>query len=122
MRGEDQRDNEQRCRTGHESQSRRGEQSPAPPSVITMRLAGPHTRQKSGIALERALPLDQPSRYISRYRLHDVGNVVRLGQYVASHPAVVQETVNAFIAPHRDMRHRIDPQSRRLAAANAAIE
>ena len=41
---------------------------------------------------------------------------------MAAHTAVVQETIAPLVAPHGDMRHRIDPQPRRLITADAAIE
>ena len=75
-----------------------------------------------GIFVERALALDQASRDISRHRLHDVWNVVRLGEDMTAEAAVVKKAIATLVASHGDMGDRVDPQARRLAAADAAIE
>ncbi len=45
-----------------------------------------------------------------------------LREHMPADAAVVQEAVAALVAAHGDMRHRVDPQPRRLAATDAAIE
>jgi hypothetical protein len=35
---------------------------------------------------------------------------------------ILHEAIDALVAPHHDMGHYIDPQPRRLALADAAIE
>ncbi len=76
----------------------------------------------SGILVERALPLDDAARHVSGDRLHDVGNLVRLGEHVAADTGVVQKAVEALVAPHGDMGDGVDPQPRRFAAGDAAVE
>ena len=74
------------------------------------------------IFFKRALALDQAARNISRHRLHDVCNVVRFREHMPAEAAVVKKAIASLVASHRDMGDSVDPQSRRLAAADTAIE
>ena len=47
---------------------------------------------------------------------------MRLGEDAAADPGVVQEAVQALVAAHGDMGDGVDPQPRRVAAAQAAVE
>ena len=90
-----------------------------------MRAAGfgaGHARDEFRILVERALPFDQAARDIRGHRLDDVRNVVGLGEHAAADAGVVQEAIGPLVAPHGDMGDRVDPQPRRVAPADAAVE
>jgi len=71
---------------------------------------------------ERALALEQALRQIFGHRVNDLGDVDRFGEYLAAVARLLQEPVHAFVGAHAHMGDGIDPQPRRLAAADAAIE
>jgi hypothetical protein len=68
------------------------------------------------------LALDHAARDISGDGSDDGGHVVRLGNYNAAEAGVLHEAIDALVAPHHNMRHHVDPQPRRLALTDAAIE
>ena len=55
------------------------------------------------------LALDQPARDVFGNRLHDLGNLMRFSENPAPDARVVQKSVSALVAPHRDVRDGIDP-------------
>jgi hypothetical protein len=107
--------------------SKKTEHERAPPAAAPtpQRACGlgfPNTGDEFGIFVERPLALDQAARHVAGDRLHDIGDVMRLRQHPPADPGVVQEAVHALVAPHGDMGDGIDPQPRRVAARDAAIE
>ena len=78
----------------------------------------------SGVPLPASalLTLDQPLRQIFGHRLDHLRNVRRLGQHLAAIAGVLQEAVHPLVAAHVDMGDRVDPQPRRLAPTDAAVE
>ena len=68
------------------------------------------------------LALDHAARDIVGDGIDDDGHVVRFGEHDAAEAGVLHEAVDALVAPHHDMRDHVDPQPRRLALADAAIE
>ena len=50
------------------------------------------------------------------------GDVVGFGDHDAAEAGVLHEAVDALVAPHHDMGDDVDPQPRRFALADAAIE
>ena len=65
---------------------------------------------------------DHAARDVIGHRIDDHGNVVRLREHDATKTAVLNEAVDALVASHQDMRDDVDPQPRRLALADAAVE
>ena len=65
---------------------------------------------------------DHAARDVIGHRIDDHGNVVRLREHDAAKTAVLNEAVDALVASHQDMRDDVDPQPRRLALADAAVE
>jgi len=47
---------------------------------------------------------------------------MRLCQHLAAEAGVLHETIEPLVASHRNMRDDVDPQPRRVALADAAIE
>ena len=68
------------------------------------------------------LALDHAARDIIGDGIDDHGHVVRFGEHDAAEAGVLHEAVDALVAPHQDMRDDVDPQPRRFALADAAIE
>ena len=92
--------------------SQRADHAPAPPAPIALGLLVRDPRDESGIFVERPLPFDQAARDIDGHRLHDVRYLMRLAEDVPPVAAVLEETIAALVAPHGDMGHGVDPQSR----------
>ena len=68
------------------------------------------------------LALDHAARDIAGDGIDDDGHVMRLGDHDAAEAGILHEAIDALVAPHHHMRHHVDPQPRRLALADAAIE
>ena len=68
------------------------------------------------------LALDQPARDIIGDGIDHRGDVVRFGNHDAAEPGVLHEAIDPLVAAHHDVRHHVDPQPRRVALADAAIE
>ena len=66
--------------------------------------------------------LDQAARDVIGHGINHHRHIVRLGDHDAAEARVLREAIDALVAAHRNMRHRVDPQPRRLAPADAAIE
>ena len=54
--------------------------------------------------------------------LDDRCDIMGLGQHDAAEAAVLDETVDPLVAAHQHMGDHVDPQPRRLALADAAVE
>ena len=92
---------------------------PTPPSDQRRRRI-PHCRAIVG--RERTLALDDAARDIFCDGLNDVVGRRRLGEDHWPVACILHKAIGAPVARHRDMRDHIDPQPRRLAARDAAIE
>ena len=68
------------------------------------------------------LALDHAARDIVGDGIDDDGHVVGFGEHDAAEPGVLHEAVDPLVAAHQDVRDDVDPQPRRLALADAAIE
>ena len=90
------------------------------PSSFASRLRSAQHRQRA--IGQRALALDQPLRQIPGHGVDHLDHVAGFRQHLAAVAGVLQEAIDALVAPHRDMRDRVDPQPRRLAPADAAVE
>ena len=66
--------------------------------------------------------LDQAACDVVRHRIDHHRHIVGLGYHDAAETRVLRKTIDALVAAHRNMRDRIDPQPRRVALADAAIE
>ena len=71
---------------------------------------------------QRVFALDHAARHIIGNGVDDSGDIMGLGDHDAAEPGVLHEAIDALVAPHHHMRHHIDPQPRRIALADAAIE
>src|SRR5262245_47162615 len=71
---------------------------------------------------ERALALEQALRQIFGHRVDDLGDVDGFREHLAAVAGLLQEPVHPFVGAHAHMGDGIDPQPRRDAAADAAIE
>lgn len=74
------------------------------------------------IGVQCAFTLDKAARHVLGDGFGDIGDVVRLREHAAAETAIQQETINSLIAAHGDVRNRIDPKTRRVASAQAAVE
>jgi hypothetical protein len=82
-----------------------------------------HLRRQPGRAVrQRLLPLDEPLRDIARDRGGDLIGFMGFRHDRAAVAAVLDEAVHALVAAHGDMGHHVDPQARRIAPADAALE
>src|SRR6266851_2027386 len=97
------------------------ERAPAAAAALEARLLLEIAGRQRAVG-ERALALDQALRHVFRHRIDHLGDVHALGQHLAAVAAVLQEPVDALVAAHRDVGDGVDPEPRRLAAADAAIE
>ena len=68
------------------------------------------------------LALDHAARDIVGDGIDDHGHVMRLGEHDAAEAGVLHEAIDALVAAHQHMRDHVDPQPRRFALADAAIE
>ena len=66
--------------------------------------------------------LDHAARDVVRGGVDDDRDVVGLGEHDAAETSILHETIDALVAPHQDVGYHVDPQPRRLALADAAIE
>ena len=82
------------------------------------------SRACSGLVVlgQRPLALDHAGRDVMRDRLDDLGDLVALRQHLAAVTRVLHEAIAALVARHRHVRDRVDPEPRRVAPADAAIE
>ena len=70
----------------------------------------------------RVLALDHAAGDIIGDGIDDDRHVMRLGEHDAAEAGVLHEAVDALVAAHHHMRDHVDPQPRRFALADAAIE
>ena len=70
----------------------------------------------------RVLALDHAARDIIGDGIDDHGHVMRFRQHDAAEAGVLHEAIDALVAAHQHMRHHVDPQPRRFALADAAVE
>ena len=68
------------------------------------------------------LALDHAARDIIGDGLDDHGDLVGFGDHDAAEAGVLHEAVDALVAAHHHMGDDVDPQPRRVALADAAIE
>ena len=68
------------------------------------------------------LALDHAARDIVGDGIDDRRDVMGLGEHDAAEAGVLHETVDALVASHQHVRDHVDPQPRRFALADAAIE
>ena len=68
------------------------------------------------------LALDHAAGDVVGDGIDDGGDVVRLGDHDAAETGVLHEAVDALVAAHQHMGDDVDPQPRRIALADAAIE
>src|SRR4029077_19821077 len=71
---------------------------------------------------ERMLALDDSAGDIVGDGIDDHRHVVRFRKHDAAVAGILHEAIDALVAPHHHMRHHVDPQPRRLAIADAALE
>ena len=71
---------------------------------------------------QRVLALDHAAGDVVGDGIDDDGHVMRLGDHDAAEAGVLHEAVDALVAPHHDMGDHVDPQPRRIALADAAVE
>ena len=113
----------QRDEPQQKSEHERTERAPAPPAALAFGFAARDAQNQFGILVERTLAFDQAARNIGGDCGNDLRNLVRLREHMTADLRIlVQETVNALVAPHGDMSDGIDPQPRGVAAAYAAVE
>jgi len=68
------------------------------------------------------LALDHAAGDVIGDGVDDDGHIMRFGEHDAAEAGVLHEAVDALVAPHQDVRDHVDPQPRRLALADAAVE
>ena len=66
--------------------------------------------------------LDHAARDIIGDGIDDRRDIVGFGDHDAAEARVLHEAIDALVAAHHHMRHHVDPQPRRVALADAAIE
>ena len=71
---------------------------------------------------QRVLALDHAAGDIIGDGVDDRGDVVGFGDHDAAEAGILHEAIDALVAPHQDMGDDVDPQPRRIALADAAIE
>ena len=71
---------------------------------------------------ERVFTLDDAPRDIVGHGVDDRRHLVEFGEHDAAMPRVLHEAIGALVAPHHDVRDHIDPEPRRIAPADAAVE
>ena len=71
---------------------------------------------------QRVLALDDPARDVVGHRFDDRRRLVGFRKHDAAVTRVLHEAVGALVAAHDDVRDHVDPESRRIAAADAAVE
>ena len=68
------------------------------------------------------LALDHAARDIVGDGIDDHGDLMRFGEHDAAEAGVLHEAVDPLVASHHHMGDHVDPQPRRFALADAAIE
>ncbi|MGY4298093.1 hypothetical protein ACVWXN_006188 [Bradyrhizobium sp. i1.4.4] len=68
------------------------------------------------------LALDHAAGDVVGHGFDDHCGVVRFGEHDAAEAGVLDEAVHPLVAPHHDVCDDIDPESGRIALADAAIE
>src|SRR5262245_48687513 len=114
-------DGERRAGARQQSEYEGEQHTPAPataPRRRRERVMGDQRR----VAFEQALAFDQPARHVFGHRIHEVGDLARLGEHAAAIARVLQEAVDALVAPHRHVGDHVDPQTRRIARHQPAVE
>jgi hypothetical protein len=61
-------------------------------------------------------------RHIIGNGVDDCHDIMGLGDHDTAKARVLHEAIDALVAAHQHMRHHINPQPRRIALADAAIE
>ena len=70
----------------------------------------------------RVLALDHAAGDIIGDGIDDSRHVMQLREHDAAEAGVLHEAVDALVAAHHDMGDHVDPEPRRFALADAAIE
>src|SRR5215468_2490118 len=70
----------------------------------------------------RVLALDHAAGDVIRHRIDDYRGVVRLGEHDTAEAGVLNEAVHPLVAAHHDVDDDVNPQPRRVAMADAAVE
>src|SRR6202030_425291 len=92
---------------------------PAPPTNgVDQNIA----RHELSVAGDDALALDQPPGDVFRHRAGHFLDVGGFGDHAPAVTGVLDEPIDALIAAHRDVGDHIDPQPRRIAFGDAALE
>ena len=76
----------------------------------------------TGVATMRMFALDHAARDIVGNGIDHHGHVVGFGEHDAAEAGVLHEAVDPLVASHQDVRDDVNPQPRRFALADAAIE
>src|SRR4030088_2609791 len=71
---------------------------------------------------QRTFTLDHATGDISDNGVDNGGDFVGFSNHDAAETAILHEAIDPLVAPHHDMRDDIDPQPRRFALGDAAIE
>src|ERR1700738_2804572 len=71
---------------------------------------------------QRVFALDHAAGDVGGDGVDDCRYIVGFGDHDAAETAILHEAVDALVAPHHDMSDDVDPQPRRIALADAAIE
>ena len=66
--------------------------------------------------------LDHAARDIVGDGVDDRRDIMGFGDHDAAEAGILHEAIDALVAPHQDMGDDVDPQPRRFALADAAIE
>ena len=74
------------------------------------------------VAVDHALAFDDALGDVARDLVGDRLDLERFGKHDAAEPRVPEETVGATVAPHGDVAHRVDPQSRLRPRRDREVE
>src|SRR5689334_3539343 len=110
-----QRECEQRQRAEHKAKRERPEAAAPPRLLFSLRHRRISRRQ-------RMLAFHHAAGDIIGHGLDDRRYLMGFGKHDAAVAGVLHKAVGALVASHQHMRHHIDPESRRFALADAALE
>ena len=71
---------------------------------------------------QRMLALDHAAGDVIGDGLDDCVHLVGFRDHDAAETRILHETIDPLVAAHQHMRHHVDPQPRRIALADAAVE